>query len=285
MLLLAAVAVLATATVPGAAAAPSLTTAAAQHRPGPRPTVVLVHGAWADSSSWDGVVRRLQHDGYPVRVFPTPLRSLSGDAAALRTYLTAISGPVVVVGHSYAGAVVTDAATGDRAVKALVYVDAFVPAAGETVASLLASLPGPDSVLQNPDPTQVFTFVPATLPPTASTDLYVRPDRFPRWFANDLPRREGAVLAVTQRPVTVGALNEPSTAPAWASIPSWYEIGTIDKVIPAAKQRAMARRAGAHITERRTGHLPMVSHPAAVTRTIEAAAMRQDERNPRPRLC
>lgn len=273
VLFLAAVAVVVTATVPGAAAAArSSTTTAAQHRSGPRPTVVLVHGAWADSSSWDGVVRRLQHDGYPVRVFPTPLRSLSGDSAALRVYLTAITGPVVVVGHSYGGAVVTDAATGDASVKALVYVDAFAPAAGETVSSLLASLPGPPSVLQNPDPTQVFTFVPSTLPPTPGTDLYVRPDRFPRWFANDLPRREGAVLAATQRPVTLGALNEPSTAPAWASIPSWYEIGTIDKVIPAAKQRAMARRAGSHITERRTSHLPMVSHPVAVTRTIESAA-------------
>ena len=233
----------------------------------PRPTVVLVHGAWADSSSWDGVVRRLLHDGYPVDVFPTPLRSLSGDADQLRTYLAAITGPVVLVGHSYGGAVVTGAATGNTAVTALVYVDAFAPAAGEAV----LTLPGPGSVLANPDPTQVFDLVPAG-PPTATTDLYVKKSVFPSAFANDVPAREAKLLAVTQRPVTLGALMEPSGDPAWLTIPSWYEVGTIDRVIPADVQTAMATRAHSHITRVRTGHLPMVSDPRAVTRVIESAA-------------
>jgi pimeloyl-ACP methyl ester carboxylesterase len=232
-----------------------------------KPTVVLVHGAWADSSSWDGVVSRLQHDGYQVDVFPTPLRSLSADTDALRSYLAAISGPIVLVGHSYGGAVVTDAATGNGSVQALVYLDAFAPDQGETV----MSLPGPDSVLANPDSSKVFNVVPAA-PPTATTDLYVLPGLFPLAFANDLPLRRARVLAATQRPVTLGALREPSTAPAWKTIPSWYEVGTIDKVIPASAQLKMAVRAHAHVVEVRSSHLPMISQPKAVTRLIEAAS-------------
>src|SRR6266700_2641506 len=134
-----------------------------------KPTVVLVHGAWADSSSWSGVVERLQDDGYPVDVFPTPLRSLAGDTDYLRAFLAAITGSIVLVGHSYGGAVVTDAATGNDNIKALVYLDAFAPDEGEDVLQLA----GATSALANPDPTQVFSFVPNTLPPTASTDLYV----------------------------------------------------------------------------------------------------------------
>ena len=189
----------------GASAAPSY--AATRHRH--RPTVVLVHGAWADSSSWDGVVRRLQRDGYPVEVFATPLRSLSGDAGALRDVLCSIPGPVVLVGHSYGGAVVTNAATDN--VRALVYVDAFAPAEGQPV----LALPGTGSALVAADPTAVFRFVPGTLPPTADTDLYVLPNVFVSSFANDLPRRRAQVLAVTQRPVTYGALSAPSGPPAW----------------------------------------------------------------------
>jgi pimeloyl-ACP methyl ester carboxylesterase len=237
-----------------------------------KPTVVLVHGAWADSSSWDGVVSRLLHDHYRVDVFPTPLQSLSGDTAALKDYLAAIKGPIVLVGHSYGGAVVTDAATGNRHVKALVYIDAFAPAKGETV----MQLPGAQSVLANPDPTQVFDFVPNTLPPTATTELYVKKSVFPGAFANDLSKHAGRILAATQRPVTVGALNQPSTRPAWKTIPSWYEVGTIDKVIPAAQQLAMAKRAGSHIDKVKSSHLPMVSHPGAVRTVIERAARATD---------
>ena len=235
------------------------------HPVAPKPTVVLVHGAWADSGSWDGVVAALQRDGYPVDAFPTPLQSLSGDSAALRDYLDAISGPVVLVGHSYGGAVVTDAATGEENVKALVYVDAFAPEQGQMV----MDLPGAGSALANP---AVFKPVPATMPLSGSTELYVNQDAFVANFANDMSRARGAQLAATQRPITVLALNEPSTAPAWASIPSWYEVGTIDKVIPAAVQLATAKLIGAHITQARTGHLPMVSNPRAVTSLIEFAA-------------
>ena len=249
----------------------SSTSAAAEsghHHSTSQPTVVLVHGAWADSSSWDKVVRRLQHDGYPVAVFPTPLRSLAGDSARLRAYLAEVAGPIVLVGHSFGGAITTDAATGNQSVKALVYLDAFAPDTGDTTTDLV----GPTSALANPDPTQVFNLVPATLPPTPRTDLYVKTDVFLQAFANDLPRREGMVLAATQRPVTLGALSEPSKTPAWRTIPSWYEIGTIDNVIPPTQQAFMAHRAHARIVNERTGHLPMVSKPDAVTRLIEMAA-------------
>jgi pimeloyl-ACP methyl ester carboxylesterase len=228
-----------------------------------KPTVVLVHGAWADSSSWDGVVERLLRDGYPVAVFATPLRSLSGDSGALRDYLAAVSGPIVLVGHSYGGAVITNAAAGNASVRALVYVDAFAPAAGQPIAVLA----GPDSALTNP---AILQFVPAGAP-TPTTDLYIDKGLFPAAFANDLPPAKARILAVTQRPLTYGALTEPSGAPAWSAIPSWYEIGTKDKVIPAAAQKQMATAIGAHIRSAPTGHLPMVSRPADVTATIEAA--------------
>ena len=242
--------------------------AVAGGRPGARPTVVLVHGAWADSSSWDRVVSRLQHDRYTVDVFPTPLRGLGSDTDDLRTYLAAISGPVVLVGHSYGGAVVTDVAIGSPGVKALVYLDAFAPDTGENVLQLAGST----SALANPDPTQVFRFVPPALPPGPATDLYVLPGFFPGAFANDLPARQARVLAVTQRPVTYGALTQSASAPGWRVLPSWYEVGTLDRVIPPDQQLFMARRASAHVSTVASGHLPMISKPGAVTRVIETAA-------------
>ncbi len=231
----------------------------------PKPTVVLVHGAWADSSSWDGVVARLQADGYPVQVFPTPLRGLSSDSDYLRDYLAAVSGPIVLVGHSYGGAVITDAATGNVQVKELVYIDAFAPDQGQAVTQLV----GPTSVVANPDPTKVFSFVPATSP---NPDLYVLPSVFVSSVANDIPAQRARVLAASQRPVSAGALAELSTTPAWKTIPSWYEVGTIDKIIPPAAQLAMAATAHAHVIEVRSSHLPMISQPGAVARTIETAA-------------
>ncbi|WP_241895748.1 alpha/beta fold hydrolase [Jatrophihabitans sp. GAS493] len=250
----------------------ALTTGGADAHPTPRkpkPTVVLVHGAWADSSSWDGVVGRLQSDGYEVDVFPTPLRSLTDDAAYLRVYLTAISGPIVLVGHSYGGAVITDAATGNGNVKELVYIDAFAPDEGQAVNQLV----GATSVVANPDPTKVFSFVPATSP---NPDLYVLPSVFVSSVANDLPARQARVLAATQRPIAADALKTASTTPAWRSIPSWYEVGTIDKVIPPEAQLAMAATAHSHVVKVRSSHLPMISQPKAVTRTIEAAAASLD---------
>ncbi|QKW33924.1 alpha/beta hydrolase [Actinomadura sp. NAK00032] len=233
----------------------------------PKPTVVLVHGAWADASSWNKVVTRLQHDGYPVVAVANPLRSLSGDAAFVRTFLESQKGPVVLVGHSYGGAVITNAATGNANVKALVYVNAFAPDEGESATALA----GPDSAL-SVDPTTVFDFVPGTLPPTPATDLYLKRSTVFASFATGLDARDKALITATQRPATVGALNEPSGPPAWRSIHAWYLIGKNDKIIPVGVERAMAERAGATTAEYDAGHLGLMTDSRTVTRFIERAA-------------
>jgi pimeloyl-ACP methyl ester carboxylesterase len=244
---------------------------------GPKPTVVLVHGAWADSSAWDGVIERLQRAGYPVDAFPTPLQGLASDSSVLAAYLQSISGPIVLVGHSYGGAVITNAATGDQDVKALVYVDAFAPAQGQTVAQLENAVPG-SCLSGGGDPSEVFNFVPNPTLPAGDVDLYakVAPDGpypgFAACFANDMPASEGAVLAATQRPLSSGAISEESGPPAWATIPSWYAIGTEDHVILPAEQLAMAETIHAHIVDIPASHMAMVSHPGAVTAVIIAAA-------------
>lgn len=232
-----------------------------------KPTVVLVHGAWADSSSWSGVVERLQDDGYTVRAIANPLRSLSGDAASVRTFLDALTGPVVLVAHSYGGAVITNAATGSPNVKALVYVNAFAPDQGETATELA----GPDSAL-SVDPATVFDFVPANLPPSPETDLYLKRSAVFASFATGLSSDDKAVLTASQRPATIGALNEPSGTPAWRTIPSWNLIGTQDRIIPPTVQRTMAKRAGSVVTEFDAGHVGLMTDPRAVTRVIEQAA-------------
>jgi pimeloyl-ACP methyl ester carboxylesterase len=259
-------AIAAVALVGGALVTSTAASASAHSTPhGPKPTVVLVHGAWADSSSWSGVVVRLQHAGYPVDVFPTPLRGLLSDSTYLREYLGSIDGPIVLVGHSYCGSVVTDAATGNANVKELVYIDAFAPDLGDEAVNLV----GPTSVLANPDTAQVFSSVPPT---SLDPDLYVLPNVFASAIANDLTAPRADVLAVTQRPIAAAALREQSSDPAWKTIPSWYEVGTIDKVIPPSAQLAMATRAHAHIVEVHSSHLPMISQPGAVARTIQDAA-------------
>ncbi|MBO2438966.1 alpha/beta hydrolase [Actinomadura nitritigenes] len=233
-----------------------------------RPTIVLVHGAWADASSWSKVIARLQADGYRVVAAANPLRSLSGDAAYVRAFLDTLDGPIVLVGHSYGGAVITNAATGAPNVKALVYVNAFAPDEGEA-ATVLA---GPDSALSVPDPATVFDFVPATLPPTPGTDLYLKRSTVFASFATGLSDRDKAIVAATQRPATIAALNEPSGTPAWRTIPSWYLIGRKDAIIPAAAETAMAKRAGSVITEYDAGHLGLMSDATTVTSEIERAA-------------
>jgi pimeloyl-ACP methyl ester carboxylesterase len=233
---------------------------------GSKPTIVLVHGAWADGSGWSGVVERLQRRGYPVRVPPNPLRSLPGDSATVADFLSTLSGPIVLVGHSYGGAVITNAATGNPAVKALVYVDAFAPEQGEIVLPLV----GPDSALAV-DPTTVFDFVPYPGAPTGDVDLYLKQTVFLESFANGIPEQKALVLYATQRPITFSSGNQPSGVPAWKTIPSWYLIGTQDKIIPPAQQRFMAERAHARIEEVKAGHLAMVSRPDAVTDLILSA--------------
>jgi pimeloyl-ACP methyl ester carboxylesterase len=173
-----------------------------------KPTVVIEAGAWADNSSFAGVVRRLQDDGYTVDVPPNPLQGLTYDTQTLAGFLGTISGPIVLVGHSYGGMVTTTAAAGNPNVKALVYVDAYIPAQGDTLQGLTGAQPG--SCLAVKDPKMVFTFAPIPGAPAGDVDAYVKPSVFTSCFANGLPAGEGAVLAATQRPLATGTLTDPS---------------------------------------------------------------------------
>src|SRR5579862_9237734 len=226
----------------------------------PRPTIVLEHGAWANTASWTAVIQRLQADGYTVDAPPNPLQSLPYDSSYLGDFLHSISGPIILVGHSYGGAVITNAATGDSQVKALVYVDAFAPAQGQTLAQLLAAYPGSCANPSN------LTVVPFPGAPAGAGDAYITPSVFPSCMANGLPAAEAQVLAATQEPIATIALTQPTGVPAWQTIPSWAVVGTADHAIPLALQLAMAENANAHITEVDAPHLSMVSNPGAVTR-------------------
>ena len=240
------------------------------HASGPLPTIVLVHGAWANGSSWDGVVQRLQRDGYTVDVPPNPLQGLAYDPAYIADFLHTIPGPIILVGHSYGGAVITNAATGDTQVKALVYVDAFAPAQGQTIGQLASAVPG--SCVVAADPTTIFNLAPFPGAPAGVFDAYVKQSLFPSCFANGLPASEARVLAATQEPLSTIALTQQTGVPAWKTIPSWAVVGTADHVIFPAEQLAMARHAHAHITEVRAPHLSMISDPGVVTQVIVEAA-------------
>lgn len=233
-----------------------------------KPTVVLVHGAWANGSSWDGVVARLQDQGYTVDVPPNPLRGLESDSAYLASYLDTITGPIVLAGHSYGGMVMTNAAAGNPAVKALVYIDAYMPAQGDTVLGLTSAMPG--STLA--DPAVAFNFVPFTSPTGADTDLYAKPSVYRADFGADLSVRRDAILAATQEPLAASALQEPSGPPAWTTIPSYALIGMQDMVLPPAEQEFMAARAGATVVKINGSHLALISDPHAVANLIERAA-------------
>ena len=228
-------------------------------------TIVLEHGAWADGSSWDGVVAQLQKDGYSVDVPPNPLRGPSIDSAYLASYLKTVSGPIVLVGHSYGGFVITEAATDDSNVKALVYVDAYIPAKGDTIGSINKQFPG-SQLTPN-----TLSFVPSS---GGVVDVYIKPSEFRSILANDLSAKQAAELAATQRPIAASALTEPAGPPAWTSISSWDVIGTEDHAIPVAAQRFMAKRAHATVTEIKASHLSMISQPEKVTAVIEAAAQK-----------
>ena len=229
---------------------------------GPKPTIVLEHGAWANTASWAAVIQRLQADGYTVYAPPNPLQGLPYDSAFLADFLHSISGPIVLVGHSYGGAVITNAATGDPQVKALVYVDAFAPAQGQTLAQLLAAYPGSCVVPAN------LNVVPFPGAPSGVGDAYIKQSVFPSCMANGLPATEAHVLAVTQRPIATIALTQKSGVPAWKTIPSWAVVGTADHAIPLALQLAMANTAHAHITRVDAPHLSMISNPGTVTNVI-----------------
>jgi pimeloyl-ACP methyl ester carboxylesterase len=228
-----------------------------------KPTVVLVHGAWADASGWSQVIERLQKDGYRVLAPANPLRSLDGDAAYLQSILAQEEGPFVVVGHSYGGAVITNAAAGNPDVDALVYVNAFVPDIGEDILHLAGE----------------GTLVPSSIefkgyPPFGPTDvdIYIKRTSFRETLAGDLSTKDAAVLAVTQRPLSLAAASGATTATAWKTIPSWYLLGTEDRTITPAAQRFMAERAGATIEEVKASHLSLISRPGTVAELIEEAA-------------
>jgi pimeloyl-ACP methyl ester carboxylesterase len=232
----------------------------------PRPTIVLVHGDWADGSSWTSVIERLQDRGFTVVAPPNLLRGPAIDAPYLASYLRSIQGPIVLVAHSYGGFVATNAATGNDNVKALVYIDAFAPDEGETAGELVAR--GHSCVDENAlNP----------VPYDGGVDLYLRWEAhetypgFIECFANGVDRDEAAVLAAVQRPAAPAQFTEPSGPPAWKTIPSWSLIGTLDRVIPRALQEEMSSRAGARISRVRAGHLTPITRPAAVTKVILSA--------------
>ncbi|GAA3207517.1 alpha/beta fold hydrolase [Dactylosporangium siamense] len=230
---------------------------------GTRPTVVLVHGAFADASGWNGTVQRLQDGGYPVVAVANPLRALASDAAYVAAVLASITGPVILVGHSYGGAVITNAATGNPNVKALVYIAAFAPDEGESAFALSAG-----GTLQD-----VVASVPVPIPGGGTdVELSIRPQEFRKAFISEVGPATALALAATQRPVTLTALGSPSGPPAWRSIPSWYAVSGADQAIPPASQRAMAKRAGAHTVEvPRGSHAYFVTHPDVVVDLVRAA--------------
>ncbi len=227
-----------------------------------KPTIVLVHGAFAESASWNGVIERLQERSLDAVAVANPLRSLTGDAAYVRDVIAGIGKPVVLVGHSYAGMVITEAAAGNDAVNALVYVCAFAPDHGENAFGLSMRFPGStlgDALIAYPVA-------------TGGNEFAIRQDLYPQQFCADVPAVQAAVMAATQRPATEAALTEglPTDTPAWKDIPSWFVIGDADRNIPAALQRFEAERAGARATREVAGgsHAVAVSNPDAVAETI-----------------
>lgn len=242
--------------------------AAAQTRaPEPsKPTIVLVHGAFAESSSWNGVIRKLQAQHFPVIAAANPLRGVKSDAAQIAGLVDSVKGPVVLVGHSYGGMVIADAAKTGPNVKALVFVAAFAPEEGESGAALAGKFPG-------------STLGPTLAPPVAledgGQDLYILQDKFHDQFAADVPAADARLMAATQRPIAQSALGEPaSSAPAWKSVPSWFVYGDRDKNIPPAAQAFMAARAKAvkTVVVKGASHVVMTSHPDAVASLIAEAA-------------
>jgi len=229
-----------------------------------KPTIVLVHGAFADGSGFFSVARQLTDDGYPVIAAPNPLRGLSLDATHVRALLDSIDGPIVLVGHSYGGAVISAAATAKSNVKALVYLAAFVPDTGESAQALVEKFPG-STIGESLKPVPL---------PEGQVDLYIDPRVFHSNFAADLPPEEAALFAVTQRPATGAALGEPAAGPqAWHTIPTYNLISGADKIIPRAAQEFMASRSGATVeVVEGASHLVFVSHPATTVALIEKAA-------------
>ncbi len=229
-----------------------------------KPTIVLVHGAFAESSSWNGVVGPLRDDGFGVLAVANPLRGVQRDSQYLASVLVELDGDVVLVGHSYGGMLISNAATGNDRVRALVFVGAFAPEAGESAASLAGRYEGG---------TLGETLVALDLP-GGGKDLYIDQDKYHAQFAADVENGEAVRMAATQRPIVEAALGEASGEPAWKTIPSWFVYGTNDRNIPLAAHRFMAERAASRRTTELDGasHAVSVSAPAAVVELIREAA-------------
>ena len=230
-----------------------------------KPAIVLVHGAWADNSGFDGSIRALRDQGFHAIGAANPLRELRSDAAYVAALLRSVEDPIVMVGHSYGGAVISNAATGNDQVKALVYINGWVPDEGESLIQLAQMNEGsliPDSLrpvpYNDPDGSDVV-------------DLYIDQEKFRAAFAGDVDPDTAEVMSVAQRPFTEAAFGAPSGPIAWRSVPSWYLLGTEDKAIPPETQRYMAERAGSTIVEVPASHAAMVSQPGATTDLILAA--------------
>jgi pimeloyl-ACP methyl ester carboxylesterase len=228
------------------------------------PTIILVHGAFADASSWDAVADQLRGSGFAVVTAGNPLRKLDHDAASISALVKSIEGPVTLVGHSYGGSVATGAAVGAKNVRSLVYVAGFAPDAGESAADLSAKYPG----------SQLGDAIAPAPMSYGDVDLYIRKDRFHHVFAADVPPDQGLRMASGQRPVTQAALGQPASTPAWRSVPSWFIYGSADRCIPPAALEFMAVRAKSRKTVVVSGasHAVMVAQPDAVARLITEAA-------------
>lgn len=235
-----------------------------------KPSIVLVHGAWADASSWNAVAAELRGRGFEVLAPPNSLHGVASDAAYLSSFVAQrTSGPVVLVGHSYGGVVITNAAGGNENVRALVYVNAFIPAEDESIFQILG---GSGSALDVADPTTVLDVAGYPGAPEGDAEAFLKADTVYRFFAQDLPKDQADLIVTGQRPITLGANATPTTAAAWRTLPSWAVVGTDDLVIPEATQRSMAERAGSKISEVAASHLSLVSHPEVTVEAIVAAA-------------
>jgi pimeloyl-ACP methyl ester carboxylesterase len=241
------------ATLAGAAASSAQQTAA----PSAKPTIVLVHGAFADASGWLDLIPLLQQDGYKVIAVQNPLASLAGDVEWTRRVIDAQAGPVVLVGHSYGGAVISGAAAGRPKVMALVYIAAFGPEAGEPVGAFLDKYP---------------TQLGASLRPDSAGFAYIDIAKYHDVFAGDIPKRQTDAMAVAQKPIAAAIFGQSIPVPAWKTIPSWYMVAQQDRALNPDLERFYAKRMNAHTTEVSSSHLPFITHPREVAKLIETAA-------------
>jgi len=233
-------------------------TAARPNSASGKPSIVLVHGAFADASSWSKVIPLLERDGYEVTAVQIPLTGYAEDVATTKRVIAAQPGPVVVVGHSYGGAVITEAAANDARVKALVYVEAFAPEVGETIAAAGAKYPAPP--------------LGDALKPDAAGFLWVDRAKFRDVFCADVPIADARIAAATQKPIAATSFDAAPTAAAWKSLPSWFTVGTEDRAINVDLMRAQARRAHGNVVEGVWSHVPFLSQPRTISKVIEDAA-------------